>query len=54
MADIEPREPRIQVAKDVAMTAVYVVGGLLGLLLLMMLGLIAMLAMMCGNTYCAI
>ena len=43
MSDTEPREPRSQVAKDVAMTGLYVVGGLLGLLLLMALGLIVML-----------
>lgn len=54
MADTEPREPPSQVAKDVAATALYVVGGLFGFLVLMVLGLIAMLAMMCGSTSCAI
>ncbi|MBI3439893.1 MAG: hypothetical protein HY054_14800 [Proteobacteria bacterium] len=54
MADTEPREPPDQVAKDVAVTAFYVVGGLLGFLLLMVIGLVAMLAMMCGSTSCAI
>ena len=41
-------------AKDVGMTALYILGGLFGFLLLMVLGLIAMLAMMCGSTSCAI
>jgi hypothetical protein len=54
MADTEPREPASQVAKDLGMTALYIVGGVVGFLLLMVLGLIAMLAMMCGNTSCAI
>jgi hypothetical protein len=54
MADTEPREPRSQLAKDVGVTARYVLGGLFGFLLLMVVGLIAMLAMMCGSTSCAI